>query len=260
LLAGPNIIITNRSFYILPEIVNQLQIYKDYLVMYNEWKTQVKVNSMNNLSLENPFLLTNNFQNSLDETRTIAGLRGTFKGFGYDVRFSQLVSRNNAQFIQNTYGASTFSDIAFDVQSVNLKAWNPHVGFSYNKGNEFGTKVWFDYFIYNKNSAQELSYVPTFKVGFSAFYNWKDKLYVNMDISGQSKVNAVQVDHGFLTDTYILHPIKGLVDVNVSANYYFTKHIGVFADVNNLGFQKWQRFYKYPTYNFQFIAGVKLTF
>lgn len=260
LSAGPNVVITNRKFYILPEIINQLQLYKDYLVMYNEWKTQVKINSMNNLSLENPFLLTSNYTNSVDETRTIAGLRGTFKGFGYDVKFSQLVSRNNARFIQNTYGAEGFSDVVFDVQSVNTKAWNPHFALSYDRGKQFGAKVWFDYFIYNKNTATDLSYVPKIKAGFTTFYNWDGRLYVSLDISGQSKVNGVEVQHGFLSDTYVLHPVKGLVDMNISATYYINKHIGVFADLNNMGFQQWQRFYHYPTYNFQFIAGVKLSY
>lgn len=262
LKAGPNLIVTNRTFYILPEIENQLQIYKDYLVMYNEWKTQVKINSLNNLSLENPFIVSDNYNNSIDEVRTIAGLRGSVKGFGYDVRFSQLVSRTNAQFVNNVFLPTSSEEISFGVQSVaNLKSWNPHIGLSYNKGNQFGAKAWFDYFIYNKNTAVELSYLPSFKAGFSAFYNWKEKLYVNMDITGQSKVNAIQNDlGGFIPDAKTIIPIKGLVDVNLSANYFITKNIGIFVDLNNLGFQKWQRFYRYPTYTFQVIGGVKLSF
>lgn len=263
--AGPNLIVTNRTFYILPEIENQLQIYKDYFVMYNEWKTQVKINSLNNLSLENPFLIASNFNNSIDEIRTIVGFRGSAKGFGYDLRFSQLVSRSNAQFVNSFPVDNTtyLSNGSFDLQSVSsVKAWNPHVGISYNKGNQFGAKAWFDYFVYNKNTAEELSYMPSFKAGFSAFYNWKDKLYLNMDITGQSKVKGVQ---NFYSDvpplkTTNIIPIKGLIDVNFSANYYFTKNIGVFVDLNNLGFQKWQRFYQYPTYSFQVIGGVKLSF
>ncbi len=262
LKAGPNLIVTNRKFYILPEIENQLQIYKDYLVMYNEWKTQVKINSLNNLSLENPFVVTDNYDNSIDEIRTIIGLRGSAKGFGYDVRFSQLVSRTNAQFI-NTFGPFGEKSIGFDVQSVgNLRAWNPHIGISYNLGNQFGAKAWFDYFIYNKNTADELSYVPKLKAGVSAFYNWKDKLYVNVDVTGHGRVNGVQGNNNDFPPYYStsLIPIKGLVDVNLSANYFITKNIGVFVDLNNLGFQKWQRFYRYPTYNFQVIGGVKLSF
>ena len=261
---GPNLVITNRKFYVRPEIINQLQIYKDYLVMYNEWKTQVKINSLNNLSLENPFIVTDNYNNALDEIRTIIGLRGSVKGFGYDVKFSQLVSTNNAQFVNNIYTTTTdtFPEVSFDVQNIDIiKAWNPHVGLSYNRSNQFGAKVWFDYFIYNKNTATELSYLPKFKTGFSAFYNWKDKLYFSLDISGQGKVNAVQNSYDdTLALTQKLIPIKGLIDVNFSANYFITKNIGIFCDINNLAFQKWQRFYRYPTYQFQVIAGVKLSF
>ncbi|MDB5226832.1 MAG: hypothetical protein JWN78_1025 [Bacteroidota bacterium] len=260
LMAGPNIIITNRHFYILPEIVNQLQIYKDYFVMYNEWKTQVKINSMNNLSLENPFLLTSNYNNTIDETRTFGGFRGTFKGFGYDVRFSQLVSTTSAEFFTNTYSTLQPTDATFDVRSVNIKAWNPHFSLSYNKGNMFGIKAWFDYFIYNKSLPEELSYLPTLKAGASAFYNWKDRLYINLDIYGQNKVTALQINHQPFSDPRVYIPLNGLIDLNLSATYYITKNIGVFADFNNLAIQKWQRFYRYPTYGYQVIAGVKLSF
>lgn len=265
LKVGPNLISTNRTFYIRPEIENQLQIFKDYLVMYNEWKTQVKINSLNNLSLENPFVVTDNYDNSIDETRTIIGLRGSAKGFGYDVRFSQMVSTWNAQYFNSVYVPylptdPTIREPYFEVQTVSrLRAWNPHIGLSYTRANQFGVKAWFDYFVYNKNNATELSYIPKLKGGFSAFYNWNDKLYINMDITGQGKVNAVEYTYGDF-NTQNLIPIKGLIDVNVSANYFFTKNIGVFVDLNNVGFQKWQRFYKYPTYNFQVIAGVKLTY
>jgi len=265
ILAGPNLMITNRKFYVLPEIVNQLQIYKDYFVMYNEWKTQVKINSLNNLSLENPWIVTQNYNNSIDETRTFIGLRGSAKGFGYDVRFSQMVSRTNAQFINNTYNTfgTPSADIGFDVQSIHsVKSWNPHIGLSYNRGNEFGAKAWFDYFAYTKQAAVDLSYLPSFKAGFSAFYNWKNKLYVNVDITGQSKTNATTVhyDTGIVGVTRSTIPIKGLVDINLSANYFITKNIGVFVDLNNFGFQKWQRYHLYPTYSFQVIGGVKLMF
>lgn len=262
---GPNLMITNRKFYVLPEIINQLQIYKDYFVMYNEWKTQVKINSLNNLSLENPFLVTGNYDNSIDETRTFVGFRGSAKGFGYDVRFSQMVSRTNAQFVNTTTDdfGTIRNDVGFDVQNIySVKSWNPHLGLSYTKGNEFGVKGWFDYFAYTKQANVDLSYLPSIKAGVSAFYNWKNKLYVNIDISGQSKVSATNLLYTVATDTLTRStiPIKGLIDVNLSANYFFTKNIGVFVDLNNLCFQKWQRFYKYPTYTFQVIAGVKLSF
>jgi len=38
---------------------------------------------------------------------TIAGFRGSVKGFGYDVRFSQLVSRNQAQYVNEIFQTTT---------------------------------------------------------------------------------------------------------------------------------------------------------
>ena len=82
-----------------------------------------------------------------------------------------------------------------------------------------------------------------------------------MDIEGRTKVNGLVKEYGgFAGETSTLVPVKGLVDINFSANYFFNKNIGVFVDVNNVAFQKWQRYYKYPTYTFQVIAGAKFSF
>ena len=54
--------------------------------------------------------------------------------------------------------------------------------------------------------------------------------------------------------------MKGLVDINISANYYINKNFGVFVDLNNLAFQKWQQYYRYPNIGFTAIAGFKLSF
>ncbi len=257
---GPNMIITNKNFYIWPELLNQLQVYKDFVVIYNEWKTQVRINSLNNISQENPFVRTANYRNSVDETRTLLGLRGAIKGFGYDVRFSQLVSSNQAQFFSSSDSVPQFNNVTFDVQSVNTKAWNPHVGLSYGLGTQLGAKVWFDYFIYNKNTAYQLSYLPKWKLGVSAFYKWKDKLLVNLDLYSQDKTNGLHYELSSTSTSMSLISIKSLIDLNLSATYFINKHIGVFVDLNNLGFQKWQPYYRYNTYGAQFIAGVKLNF
>ena len=54
--------------------------------------------------------------------------------------------------------------------------------------------------------------------------------------------------------------IYNIFTYELLAHQLINKNIGVFVDLNNVGFQKWQRFYKYPTYNFQVIGGVKLNF
>lgn len=253
LQGGPNIIITNKKFYLYPHIQNQLQIYKDYLVMYNEWNSQLKINGLDAVSRRNPFVDDAAFYNQVDETRTFAGLRGTFSGFGYDVRFSQLVSHNSLQFngYTDSLGITRFANNYVH----KVFAWNPHIGISYARGTQFGVRFGFDYFRYYKNATVDLAYLPDIKADLGFFYNWNEKLNITLNVIGLGKMNGIDRS---LADPVI--PVRGLVDVNLSASYFINKHIGFFVDLNNLAFQKYQRYNNYPTYGFHAIGGVKISY
>lgn len=264
LQVGANIMITNKKFYVLPSLQNTLKIYKDYVVMYNEWNSNVKINSLHQTSLENAFILDNNFQNQINEKRTFVGLRGAFSGFHYNVNFSQLVNSNHLQFINaDSISLGNLPYTSFEADYVKkLKVLNPSISLGYQKGNNYGANVTLDYFIYNKNSNVELSYQPQLKADFTAFYTWNNKLNINLNVIAYGKMNALSYYTTLPNDTKKLNlkTIKGVVDVNLSASYFFTKNIGVFIDLNNLAFQKYQRFINYPTYSFQAIGGIKISY
>jgi len=263
---GANIMSTNKKTHVLPSIQNVLNIYKDYLVMYNEWNSQVKINSLHQTSLENPFINTADFRNQIDEKRTFAGFRGTVAGFFYDLNFSQLVSGNALLFAYYNDDI-TISPINkyFQPEYISkLKALNPHIGLGFAKSNNYGAKFSFDYFIYNKNNDFEVIYKPKMQSTFSVFYNWKEKLFIELGLTAYGKMNALVNDMVINvtepeTTTY-LKQIKGVADINLSASYFFTKNIGVFVDLNNLAFQKYQRYINYPSYGLQAIGGVKITY
>ncbi|MEZ5037472.1 MAG: hypothetical protein R2760_08300 [Chitinophagales bacterium] len=264
---GANIMGTNKKLYVLPSIQNVLNIYKNYLTMYNEWNSQVKVNSLHQSSLENSFIDANNFINQIDEKRTFVGLRGATSGFYYDLNFSQLVSRNALLYAyneyDNTYDATISPKIGtFQPEYIHkIKALNPHIGLGYAKGNNYGAKISFDYFIYNKNSDFELIYKPKLQSKLAVFYNWNEKLFIDLSMTAYGKMNGLvhQVSNDVIVNTY-LQPIKGVVDINLSASYFFTKNIGVFLDLTNISHQKYQHYIKYPSYGVQVIGGVKIAY
>lgn len=236
--------------------------------MYNEWNSNVKINSLQENSLENPFIATGIFKNQIDEKRTFIGLRGAVSGFYYDFNFSQLVSTNQQLYTKAKYTVPS-SDPAvpllgtFQTEYIHkLKAWNPHFALGYAKGNNYGIKASFDYFIFNKNDDIEIIYKPKIKAGLNAFYNRKEKLYLELNMTAYSKMNYLTLY--YFDPSLIIHrevgEIKGVIDLNFSASYFFTKNIGVFIDLNNLSFQKYQRFVDYPTYGFQAIGGIKITY
>jgi hypothetical protein len=267
LKAGVNVLSTHKKLYVLPSIQNLLSIYKEYLVMYNEWNSNVKSNSMYQVSLENPFIAAAHFENQIDEKRTFAGLRGTTGGFYYDINFSQMVSRNQIIYTQNAYDSTYDAAVSpqkgsFQTAYISkLKSLNPHISLGYSKGGNYGAKVSIDYFSFNKNNDLEVIYQPKLKADITAFYNWKEKLFIQLNLIAYGKMNTLVYDvSNVATVNTRLETIKGVVDVNLSASYFFTKNIGVFIDLHNLAFQKYQRYINYPSYGLQAIGGVKISY
>jgi hypothetical protein len=54
--------------------------------------------------------------------------------------------------------------------------------------------------------------------------------------------------------------IKGAVDLNLSANYAYSKYFNIFVNVNNMASFKYQRYYNYPSYGIQALGGLSFTF
>ena len=74
-----------------------------------------------------------------------------------------------------------------------------------------------------------------------------------MDIFGESGSKV-------LTETRNVEKLNGIVDINLSANYNLNKYVGFFVNLNNIAFQKYQRYYLYPSYGLQALGGVVLTY
>jgi hypothetical protein len=49
-------------------------------------------------------------------------------------------------------------------------------------------------------------------------------------------------------------------DMNVRGNYKITEKFSVFAQLNNFGFQQYQRWFGYPVQSLNFLAGVSYAF
>ncbi|MCB9034041.1 MAG: hypothetical protein H6553_09405 [Chitinophagales bacterium] len=255
LSAGANIMITNKKFYVYPHIQSALKVYKDYLTIYNEWNSVLKINGLNSTSRINPFINDDLYKNSIRETRTFAGVKVGVKGFSADVRFSQLVDHWQQQFVGFENADNIYQYQMNYIKSV--KSWNPHFALGYDYKNTFGVTTSFDYYIYSNNDTTT-SYLPNLDLNASFYYNWKDKLFVNLGMQYLGKMNGVEATT--TPNLYNINKIDGVIDLNISASYFINKHIGFFIDLNNFGFQKYQRFYQYPTYGFQAIGGVKISY
>lgn len=250
---GMWLLVDEGDVHFQPDIKLQFKLYKDFIVMYNEWVGHLEINNMHSLSQQVPWLARDiDYQNYRVEARNFIGLKGNVPiGLDYDVRFSQMVYYNRPLFVNDNSVFNKF-DLSYDAK---LKAWNGHAAIGYQFADFLKIRTSFDYFNYNTESLSnpEAWHLPNFKTSVSATYHFNNKLILKASLFAFSGVKVRNTDGN-------IEKLKPLVDLNFSAQYQLNKYVGFFAQVNNVASQKSQQFYKYPGYGFLALGGVILSY
>lgn len=248
---GANIVIDEGDVFAFPYLKNQLEIVPKKLVMYNEWLGDVSVNNIFNTYKYNPYLSKNiKWDNYKTEDRRFIGLRGAITGgFSYDVSFGQMVFKNMPLFVNDS---TDYRKFTYNYEEK-LSSWNPKLSLGYQYGNTLSARVNIEYNAYKTKSGITPYHLPALKSNITLAYTWDEKLSFKVDIFGESGSKV-------LTELGNVDKLKGVVDINLSAGYNLNKYVGFFVNLNNIAFQKYQRYYLYPSYGLQAIGGVVLTY
>jgi outer membrane receptor protein involved in Fe transport len=97
---------------------------------------------------------------------------------------------------------------------------------------------------------------PSFDVSFSANYNIQDKILLRASVVANGAMKAPKWTNGVQTS----ETIDAWVDVNLGVEYRYRKKIGFFLNLNNLTASRYDRWYNYPAYRFNFMAGMNYIF
>ena len=122
-------LIDEGTVYVMPDIRHQTKLYKDYIVIYNEWIGNLEFNNLRTASEENPWLTqTISYNHYRVEARNFIGFKGNIPiGLDYDIRFSQMVYYDVPLYVASD---SLFNK--FKLQYDNkLRAWNPHIALGF---------------------------------------------------------------------------------------------------------------------------------
>ena len=249
--AGVWMLADNGNFHALPDIRHQSKLYKDYLVIYNEWIGHLEFNSLRTLSDENPFLAQSiKYNDYRIEERNFVGFKGNVAiGIDYDARFSQIVYYRMPLLVNDTSVFKTFNLVYDD----KMKVWNGHVSLGYQLADFLKIRTSFDYFNYNPEDNMQAWHLPTFKANASATYHFDHKLILKADVFAFSGIKVLDGEGN-------VEKLSGAVDLNFSANYHLNDYVAFFAQVNNALSMKHKRFYKYPGYGFLALGGVILSY
>lgn len=251
----------SSSTYFYPQGAFSMRLVKDYLVPYVRLTGALERNSYSSLTAINPFLLSTEstkLRNTQRKFDVSLGLRGSISSeLAYDVRIGryELV---DAPFFVNATKAQDSTQNRFTLIWDNAKVLQFHGQLAWQQRDRIRFIASGDWFRYDMTTEAKAWHTPTLRLSLIGEYNLRDKIIARTQIyylNGQYAKVANSNGIGFTTTT-----LKGLVDVNLSAEYRYTKFLSVFLNLNNIAAQRYFRWNAYPMQRFNLLAGLTFTF
>ncbi len=250
----------DESFtYFYPQASFSYDIVNSIIVPYITLGGYLERNSYRSLSLVNPFVAPStafSLRNTQHKYEITAGLRGSLSAdLVYDIRGMRVELVNAPFFVNTTWQEDVYMN-KFDVVYDQAEVYNVHAQLGWQRYEKIRLTATGDWYQYKMTNEQHPWHTPTLRMGLLAEYNLRDKIlaraniyYLNGQYAKIQGINGPSVVN-----------LKGLVDVNFGFEYRYTKFLSLFLNLNNVAGQRYQRWYTYPTQQFNFLGGLTYTF
>ena len=124
-----------------------------------------------------------------------------------------------------------------------------------------------NYYNYKLDEQEEAWNLPKWDANFNIGYKVNEQLSLSADIFLMGERKALIIEYPgdprqdiSLAPIYKSNNLDTAFDLNVKGNYQITNQFSVFAQLNNFGFQKYQRWFGYPVQSFNMLAGISYSF
>ena len=233
----------NGIFHLFPDMGMERGLYEKYIIMYSGYRMELLRTSYESLTNENPWI-NDDFElhNSWFEDR-FGGFKGTVKNFSYNLRIAQKLIRRLPLFLNDPDDMKMF-DVIYDKRTIIL---NFQSELFYRATNNLRFSSTFNFFNYEMDTTRAW-HLPNFKFDFNTQYSIKEKIYLTLDLLARDG-GLARLEDGTTTE------LGGTFDINLGATYKFSDRFSFFLQLNNLASIKYERYYHYPTYGFNAMAG-----
>jgi len=244
-------------FYFYPQLNVNYDVYEHILVPYAGVNGGLIKNSLRSLSRENPFVDTTiKYTNTNNKYNLFAGLRGNLSSnTSYDakVSYSQL---DSLHYYVIDYSGNDRMYNHFNLVYDNTNLLTVSGQLKYQLKEKFNVLAKGSYYMYNSKNLTRPYHKPEFDLTFSGIYNLQSKIILKADLFIMGKqwaLTQVSDTSGF---SYNPVQLKGWADLNLEAEYRYSKMLSFFARFNNIANQRYYRWERYPSQRFNFMLGL----
>ena len=240
--------VDGKKVYPLTHVTVEKRLYEHYLIALADWQFQFNKNSFHDFALSNNFV--NSYLQLLNTRRSDlqVGLKGTAKDFSYNLGFHYKRVWNMAMFVNDTNDMNRFN-VIYD----NANVYTIHAEMGYNWKENLRSLFSVDYHIFDMDRELKAWHEPGLNLSLKTTYNFKEKILFGLELYALAQANAKLADGS-------AQLIKGTADLNISTEYIFKKYLSFFINLNNIAHQKYQRYYRYPSFGFNGVIGAKFSF
>ena len=239
---------------------------EDILNLYAGVDGDFQHNYYSKIAYENPFVNPDHqLENSMQKYRFFGGFDGRFSKnatFKIDAEYAHIEDNPFYYLTKGLIPGSSSAmvvDNTFSVLYDNMDRFKLGAEFMYNSA-KVNLHAGMNYYSYSLDEQVEAWNLPDWDATFSLTYNVNEQLSVTTDVfllgNRQAMVYALAFDEQ-ATDLYTLDTA---LDLNLRGNYQLTNKFSVFAQLNNFGFQKYERWLGYPVQSFNMLAGISYAF
>ena len=238
-------------------------------------------NNYSTIAYENPYVNPDhNVENSMQQFRFYGGFDGRMsKKTTYKISAEYAMNTNKPfyylkedYYLDPAYNPApllvdnTFAILYDDINRLKLNAELLHAS-----SDKLDLLISVNYYGYKMDKQDEAWNLPSWDATVSASYKATEQLSFTADVYLIGDRKALIVENPDPTIAYpanIIPPaaiyksynLNTAFDLNLKSNYQITSKFSVFAQLNNFGFQQYERWFGYPVQSFNALAGISYAF
>ncbi|MDP1725743.1 MAG: hypothetical protein Q8M15_03095 [Bacteroidota bacterium] len=258
LKGGFNSTLTNDStgskLYFFPNAEAGYALMVKKLTVFAGFTGNLKPNTFRSITSENPFAARFELNNTVNKFEIYGGFKGEIGPMTHFILMGSSATVQNLLFY--THDSSKANQITtFDPGSSKLTVFTGSINHAYNEKLRLGIST--NIYGYKLYSLDHPYSRPEFEAKVNATYNFGDKFLLKFDLFYMSERWG-----GYnQSDNSIFNlKISPFVDANFGVDYRYSKTVSAFLHLNNIANNRYQRFYAYPVYGFNFMGGFTFTF
>ncbi|HAN20003.1 MAG: hypothetical protein A2X13_05040 [Bacteroidetes bacterium GWC2_33_15] len=257
--AGLNIFSDNRgdfsNTYYFPTGSLEYNIVNNIIIPYAGVDGKLEINNYQSTTTINPFITPGlGLKNTDYKIILFAGLKGNFSSsIFYNFKATYSLIDNMPFFVNNLEQTDSIGN-QFNVVYDNIQLISYFGELSVAASEKLNFHIMANYRDYKMDKEEKAWHKPTFDLTFAARYNIKNKIIVKADLF------AIGKRYAKIDDTGNFNELESVIDINIGAEYRYSKILSGFIQINNLLSEKYYTWNYYPAYGLNILLGITYSF